>query len=437
MLNFTPTRREVLKIAGAGVAAGTTAAACSRLDRASTNEQGPRGGNQAGGSGAGGSGAGGSGAGSGRGRALVVIELGGGNDGLSMLAPVGHGRYHDARPTVALAGKEVEDWGDGWGLHKSLAQLQQFGLAALHGVGTHEPDLSHFEMTARWQAGTPRALGPAGTGFLGRLSDQLAGDELLTAVSLDLGQNPALISDRSRTSGLAIDGGLGILEVGSEETQRRVARAFNALAESLLSSGTVGSESAAEVRRATGAGLDGMLAIATLLRTLPDPETEFPETDFGTQLRLASQLLRSDSGFRIIHIPMNGGSFDTHDNHRDQHNQNMTLLGDGLAAFGAELAALGMEHEVLTATVSEFGRRFEENSGGLDHGTASTALMMGPVAPGMHGEPPSLKRLDEDSNLIATLEFDRYLATMAQWMSVDPEAVLAGAPRGVEGLLTA
>ena len=118
MLNFTPTRREVLKIAGAGVAAGTTAAACSRLNRASTNEQGPRGGNQAGGGGAG----------SGRGRALVVIELGGGNDGLSMLAPVGHGRYHDARPTVALAGKEVEDWGDGWGLHKSLAQLQQFGL---------------------------------------------------------------------------------------------------------------------------------------------------------------------------------------------------------------------------------------------------------------------------------------------------------------------
>ena len=35
-------------------------------------------------------------------RQLVVIDMAGGNDGLSMVPPIGNGTYHDLRPRTAL-----------------------------------------------------------------------------------------------------------------------------------------------------------------------------------------------------------------------------------------------------------------------------------------------------------------------------------------------
>ena len=35
-------------------------------------------------------------------RVLVVVQLGGGNDGLNTLVPAGDGRYYDSRPNLAV-----------------------------------------------------------------------------------------------------------------------------------------------------------------------------------------------------------------------------------------------------------------------------------------------------------------------------------------------
>lgn len=90
---------------------------------------------------------------------------------------------------------------------------------------------------------------------------------------------------------------------------------------------------------------------------------------------------------------------------------------------------------MLVATTSEFGRRAAENAGGLDHGTASAALMLGPVASGLYGEAPSLRKLNDDGNLVATVEFDDYQATMAQWLGIDAGEVLGESAKPIEGLL--
>ncbi|MEY2436659.1 MAG: hypothetical protein QOF97_1495, partial [Acidimicrobiaceae bacterium] len=55
-------------------------------------------------------------------RILVVVQLSGGNDALNTLVPVGDGRYHDLRPTLALADDAIVGLpgrGD-LALHKSL-----------------------------------------------------------------------------------------------------------------------------------------------------------------------------------------------------------------------------------------------------------------------------------------------------------------------------
>lgn len=98
----------------------------------------------------------------------------------------------------------------------------------------------------------------------------------------------------------------------------------------------------------------------------------------------------------------------------------MALLADGPGVLPGPARGTGLSDRVLVATTSEFGRRPAEHAGGLDHGTASTALLWGPVRPGPHGEAPSLRHLDDDGNLVATVSFDRYQATLATWLGVGP-----------------
>src|SRR4051794_40406980 len=54
---------------------------------------------------------------------LVVINLAGGMDGLSVVAPVGDGDYTRARPTLAVPTGSVKKVDDLFGLHPALAPL--------------------------------------------------------------------------------------------------------------------------------------------------------------------------------------------------------------------------------------------------------------------------------------------------------------------------
>jgi uncharacterized protein (DUF1501 family) len=79
-------------------------------------------------------------------------------------------------------------------------------------------------------------------------------------------------------------------------------------------------------------------------------------------------------------------------------------------------------------TFSEFGRRVAENaSGGTDHGTAAPMFLIGPaVAPGVHGEHPSLTDLDQ-GDLKYQVDFRSVYATvLEQWMGVGSETILGG-----------
>ena len=102
------------------------------------------------------------------------------------------------------------------------------------------------------------------------------------------------------------------------------------------------------------------------------------------------------------------------------------------------LQTLGLAETTLIATTSEFGRRPAENAAGTDHGTASTMLLAGPVVAGRHGEAPSLRSLDDDGNLVATIGMDAYYATLAEsWFGVPAADVLPGSVAPLEGIVRA
>ncbi|MFN0092448.1 MAG: DUF1501 domain-containing protein, partial [Acidimicrobiales bacterium] len=145
------------------------------------------------------------------GRSLVVIELEGGNDGLSTLVPFGLGRYHDLRPGLAFEGDDLVRLDGEYGLHPGLAPLAARGLAVVQGVGVAKPDLSHFAMLRRWWEGDPDGKGAFPSGFLGRCCDQLGADAPLVGVSLGSGSTPALRAERAATAALPDPAALDLL----------------------------------------------------------------------------------------------------------------------------------------------------------------------------------------------------------------------------------
>src|SRR5262249_16207977 len=85
------------------------------------------------------------------GKILVVVQLAGGNDGLSTIVPHGDDAYHRARPAIGMDGKSVLKINDYVGLHPNLSPLKAMyddgNLGIIQGVGYPNPNRSHFRAT--------------------------------------------------------------------------------------------------------------------------------------------------------------------------------------------------------------------------------------------------------------------------------------------------
>jgi uncharacterized protein (DUF1501 family) len=366
-------------------------------------------------------------------RRLVIIEMSGGNDGMSTLVPYGVKGYRDLRSRTAIDPKDLLSLNDQVGLHKTLKPLQTRGLAIVQGIGTPNPDGSHFAMMDRWWKGDLRGNASLGTGFLGRLADAI-GDPAARAVALSIGSgsHPALLSKKAATLSIPrADVANALVGAAADD------RARYAFQQALADMAAEAASDPAGLRLARRGNRDAV-RFATTLHGLPDKEGEgYPGGNLSDGLRLTARLLAADAAIRIVHVPM-GADFDTHEDNPGRHPGLLENLANSVHAFLGDLEARGLSDQVLVATISEFGRTAKDNgSNGLDHGTASCALLAGPVKAGLHGEYPSLTKLTEDGQLIATVGFDQYYAAIAQdWFDVPATDVLSGNAQPLSGLFS-
>ena len=107
-------------------------------------------------------------------RVLVVVQLGGGNDGLNTLVPYQDDAYYRARPKVALQRGELEKVTDEIGVNGKFVdflRLYEAGkIAAIQGIGYPNPDRSHFRSMEIWQTGSDSDAF-LGDGWIGRYFD--------------------------------------------------------------------------------------------------------------------------------------------------------------------------------------------------------------------------------------------------------------------------
>ncbi|MEO1060134.1 MAG: DUF1501 domain-containing protein [Actinomycetota bacterium] len=357
-------------------------------------------------------------------RVLVVLELQGGNDGLATVVPAGDPALAGLRGDLSPDPDAVIGLAGDVGFHPALANVAP-RLSVVQGVGSYDPDLSHFESFRRLWEGDPTGQVGYAASFLGRCCDVLAGDEVVTGVSLGWGPSPALVSSASSTIALA-DLGVAWFLDDENEWLDPYRRGLAALAEPA-------GEDRFQVQRT---GLRSGLDFVDVLRDLPEPDGRYPDTELGARFGLAGRIVRSEMGARVIHVPF--GDFDTHDDQRSRHDDLMGQIDAALGAFLRELDDTGLADRVLVATTSEFGRRVERNGSGTDHGSASVAMLAGPVAGLSVGDRPSLTRLDDEGNLRTTVSYDDYLATLAEhWLGVPRSEVFESAPSTMPELVTA
>ena len=131
-----------------------------------------------------------------RDKALVVIQLTGGNDYLNTVVPYSNGLYYDFRPTVHIPRDEVLPLDDHYGFNPSMTAFKQLWddrqLAVINGVGYPKPDRSHFRSMDIWHTAEPASI--AQEGWLGRVIRELdpSGDTVLTGVHFGRGLPRAL-----------------------------------------------------------------------------------------------------------------------------------------------------------------------------------------------------------------------------------------------------
>jgi len=350
-------------------------------------------------------------------RTLVLIQLSGGHDGLSMLAPYADDAYGRVRTATRLGASDVLRLDERVGLHPELGRLHAlFGaghLALIEGIGYPDPNRSHFRSLDIWHAADARGRGMS-AGWIGRAVERLpeAGPETV----VHFGPRPPFALHSAQ------HGPLCLTPMFLRAAGARAEESEAALASSEDAMGAEGDTLALvrTLQRETEAATERVRAALHSAA----PRADYPGSAFAQDLRSSAALIHAGLGVRVCSVELDG--FDTHRDQRKRHERLMSTLDAALDALWKDLQRSEAGRETLVVCFSEFGRRVAENgSGGTDHGAAGLAFALGTrVKGGLHGRPPALDALD-DGDLAFTTDFRAlYASCLKHVFELDPKTVL-------------
>lgn len=347
-------------------------------------------------------------------RALVVVQLDGGNDALNTVVPHTDPEYAKLRPRLKQDPKQLVKLNDALGLHpalKPLGKLWEGGqLAVVPGVGYPNPNRSHFESMAIWHSARfDKEETRTSYGWLGRALDAGGGESCVVN-----GEIPQAVRGR-RAGVMSLTRAEDLLLTDPAATKAAVGKASES--DDLL----------AFVRRQAADATAGAEKVAAMSGDKSD--AGYPATALGQRLRLVARMLKAGSAARVFYTAQ--GGYDTHAAQANAHFGLLSEFANAVAAFCADLAAAKLADRVALLAFSEFGRTIAENgSVGTDHGTAGCVFLAGPsVKGGVHGTQPSLTELDKGEPKMTTDFRAVYTATLADWLGLPTDGIGGAPPR--------
>ena len=374
-------------------------------------------------------------------RNLVVLDLTGGNDGLSMLVPYTDAAYYSRRPTLAIAAGSVlqigsDASGKPLGLHPKLTGLRdifnQGRLALIQRVGYENSSRSHFSGTDIWSTANPSNA--SGSGWVGRYLAALPPPLDPLAAWNTTGDTPhALQSSSVAVASIPSVSGYAFSSpnTGNEAVLERSAAV------------RIASHVPVDKPHVAFVSTTAQAAMATLDRVAAvgqyKPSVAYANNGFGQALQAIAGAMAQGIGTKVFWVQT--GGFDTHASQDPTADAGayvklMVSLNDGLTAFYNDLKNLALLSDTLLLSFSEFGRRVTENgSKGTDHGAASILLAMGGgVHGGLFGTAPSLGADPQNPTLENNASDVRYetdfrsvyAKVIDNWLGGDSIGVLGG-----------
>ncbi|NND33674.1 MAG: DUF1501 domain-containing protein [Saprospiraceae bacterium] len=374
-------------------------------------------------------------------KVLVLVYLGGGNDGLNTLVPVDQfDQLSRARPDVLLPENRLLalDGIDDSKLHPGLGGFQSLyndgKLGIIQNVGYPNQSYSHFRSTDIWMTGADAdELLP--TGWLGRYLNSeypnypidYPNPEVPDPLAIEIGYNLSVAFQGPST-------GMGMV-VGDPEWFYQL---VNDVEEPTPN--TPAGEKLKFVRLITkqsqvyGEVIKNAAAKVTR-------QGEYPQNELAEQLKIVARLIAGGLQTRLYMVSLHG--FDTHDaqvvgsdHTQGEHATLLQTLGSSVEAFTKDLDFLGIGDRVMGATVSEFGRRIISNASfGTDHGAAAPMFVFGnAVNGGIYGANPTIPDFaDVEDNLNMEVDFRTVYATILKnWFCVNESALQSSLDYGGE-----
>jgi uncharacterized protein (DUF1501 family) len=298
---------------------------------------------------------------------LVVLFLRGGMDGLSLLVPANDPNLVTNRPDIAVRGDTLITMERGFALHPALAPLKSLiaagKVAAVPAVSTPDLSRSHFQAQDCLERGSSNSLT---SGWLDRVLEVSGPGTTFRSVAVG-GLLPRSLMGTSNS--IAMEDLESIkLDVGDD----RVDTTTTALAS--LYTGVNH-----PISMQTVLALEALATVASVRAdAVATPGVTYPTGNLGDALSSLATLIKAKAGVKVACIDV--GGWDTHTGMGNVDSGDMKQhLGDlavALAAFTADLA--GDLDSTTIVTMSEFGRRVQQNaSGGTDHGHGGAVLIIG------------------------------------------------------------
>lgn len=386
-------------------------------------------------------------------RALVCILLGGGNDSFNMLVPRGQSEYQEyanvrasmaIRRNLLLPITPSTSDGKEYGIHPDMPYIQQLfnegNAAFVANVGSLvEPTtvikyynnlvekpralFSHSDQQNHWMTSVPQDK--VSLGWAGRLADILytANNNQNISMNLSLsGHN--LFQQGRRVVPLTLDtSGSGTVLLNGTGNNSFYESLKRQTLDNLLDATYQNMLKQAYSNTVVGA-FGSSIELSNAIASGNAFNTPFVANNYlSRQLNVVAKTIAAKDvlkvNYQTFFIGM--GGFDTHDGGIASHSNRMAELNDGLNFFYEALKELGLENNVTTFTISDFGRKLVSNGNGTDHAWGGNALVVGGGVNGgdIYGKYPDLYAGNSQdlggSQLVPTTSTDEYFAELALW----------------------
>jgi len=365
-------------------------------------------------------------------RVLVLVQLNGGNDGLSTIIPLDQqDNLAIVRSNIYIPRNQVLKISNTLGLHPSMDGIRSLydngKIKIVQDVGYPDQNRSHFRSRDIWHSGS-NANEYINTGWLGRyfnervpnFPDDYPNKDNPHPFALTVGSNVT-----ETCEGLTGNFSMAVVNPGREQS-------LFVSPENKAATGCA-KQNLNFLNKSINQTNEYSFAIKELYDKGNNLSSKYnDENPLAQKLKNVARLISGGIRSKVFVVSL--GGFDTHSSQTASSNSTigrhadlLKTVSDAIAAFQDDIQMLGLDQKILGMTYSEFGRRIRSNASfGTDHGNAAPLIMFGScLDAGIVGSNTVIDRNVSQGEGVA-MQFDFrsvYGSTLMDWFNVNETEV--------------